>query len=244
MDGLYTKNKSKVRNRRFYQAESADNLLTKKRRVWLSLLDISWCASSQTLPWEKLQEIESRNQVFCDLAVFGYLGSCSPQCRNGFIPYMVWHPSGSLSMQLSSGLFVPMSLLPMSWVLWMPAGLVSARSWMTPEDMQIGRPACPDSNLQCLGFGICREINMDKRLYHILMPVPLEELRNVNCLLAVAICILECVTKSQRELQGTKPYVMTDYNLVFPRARETEEPHKEKLHPKSKFYRKSNWCIY
>lgn len=47
-----------------------------------------------------------------------------------------------------------------------------ARSWMTSEDMQIGRPACPDSNLQCLGFGICREIDMDKRFYHIHMPVP------------------------------------------------------------------------
>lgn len=77
------------------------------------------------------------------------------------------------------------------------------------------------------------------------MPVPLEELRNVNCLRAVAISIPECVTKSQRELQGTKSYVMTDYNLVFTRAsgeigaREREETCKEKLHPKSKFYQKS-----
>lgn len=38
---------------------------------------------------------------------------------------------------------------------------------------------------------------MEKRLYHILTPVPPEELRNVNCLLVGAISIPQCVFKSQ-----------------------------------------------
>ena len=38
---------------------------------------------------------------------------------------------------------------------------------------------------------------MEKRLYHILTPLPPEELRNVNCLLVGAISIPQCVLKSQ-----------------------------------------------
>ena len=38
---------------------------------------------------------------------------------------------------------------------------------------------------------------MEKRLYHILTPVPPEELRNVNCLLVGTISIPQCVLKSQ-----------------------------------------------
>lgn len=45
--------------------------------------------------------------------------------------------------------------------------------------------------------GICRGIDVEKRLYHILTPVPPEELRNVNCLLVGAISIPHCVLKNQ-----------------------------------------------
>lgn len=49
----------------------------------------------------------------------------------------------------------------------------------------------------CVSSGICRGIDMEKRLYHILTPVPPEELRNVNCLLVGAISIPHCVLKNQ-----------------------------------------------
>lgn len=87
---------------------------------------------------------------------------------------------------------------------------------------------------------------MEKRLYHILTPVPPEELRNVNCLLVGAISVPQCVLKSQRGLEGTIPYVTTDYNVKLPGAsekigaRETEVTYPERLHPKPKFYRKAN----
>lgn len=48
--------------------------------------------------------------------------------------------------------------------------------------------------------GICRGIDMEKRLYHILTPVPPEELRTVNCLLVGAIAIPHCVLKCQVSL--------------------------------------------
>lgn len=50
----------------------------------------------------------------------------------------------------------------------------------------------------------------------------------------------------QRGLEGTIPYVTTDYNLKLPGAsekigaRETETTYQERLHPKPKFYRKVN----
>ncbi|KAB1268826.1 Polynucleotide 5'-hydroxyl-kinase NOL9 [Camelus dromedarius] len=94
--------------------------------------------------------------------------------------------------------------------------------------------------------GICRGIDMERRLYHILTPVPPEELRNVNCLLVGAISVPQCVFKSQRGLEGTIPYITTDYNFKLPGAsekigaREIEETQEEKVHPKPKFYRKTN----
>lgn len=50
----------------------------------------------------------------------------------------------------------------------------------------------------------------------------------------------------QRGPEGTIPYVTTDYNFKLPGAsgkvgaRETEDPCKKRLHPKPKFYRKTN----
>lgn len=46
---------------------------------------------------------------------------------------------------------------------------------------------------------------MEKRLYHILTPVPPEELRNVNCLLVGAISIPQCVLKSQVSVAPRQP---------------------------------------
>lgn len=44
---------------------------------------------------------------------------------------------------------------------------------------------------------------MEKRLYHILTPVPPEELRNVNCLLVGAISVPQCVLKGQVSVAPT-----------------------------------------
>ncbi|MEE6524271.1 hypothetical protein FKM82_023647 [Ascaphus truei] len=49
----------------------------------------------------------------------------------------------------------------------------------------------------CLGFGIVRGINMEKKVYHILTPVSPESLRLVNCLLVGNISIPHTIFKNQ-----------------------------------------------
>lgn len=61
---------------------------------------------------------------------------------------------------------------------------------------------------------------MDQRLYHILTPLPPEELKAVNCLLVGAIPIPHCIFKKQPGPEGTIPYVTTDYNFKLPGASE------------------------
>ncbi|XP_009865524.1 PREDICTED: polynucleotide 5'-hydroxyl-kinase NOL9, partial [Apaloderma vittatum] len=64
----------------------------------------------------------------------------------------------------------------------------------------------------CLGFGIVRGVDMEKKLYHILTPVPPESLRLVNCLLLGNIAIPNCVLVGQQGVEGEIPYVTSDYN--------------------------------
>lgn len=45
--------------------------------------------------------------------------------------------------------------------------------------------------------GIVRGVEMEKKLYHVLTPVPPENLRQVNCLLLGNIAIPNCVLVSQ-----------------------------------------------
>lgn len=70
---------------------------------------------------------------------------------------------------------------------------LSSREWLG------GLLSCRkgDFRVSCRLPGICRGIDVEKRLYHILTPLPPEELRNVNCLLVGAISIPQCVLKSQ-----------------------------------------------
>lgn len=46
-------------------------------------------------------------------------------------------------------------------------------------------------------LGIVRGVDMEKKLYHILTPVPPENLRLVNCLLLGTIAIPNCVLVGQ-----------------------------------------------
>ncbi|KFQ10339.1 Polynucleotide 5'-hydroxyl-kinase NOL9, partial [Leptosomus discolor] len=64
----------------------------------------------------------------------------------------------------------------------------------------------------CLGFGIVRGVEMEKKLYHVLTPVPPENLRAVNCLLLGNVAIPNCVLVGQQGVEGEIPYVTADYN--------------------------------
>uniref|UniRef100_A0A8C7ADM6 Polynucleotide 5'-hydroxyl-kinase NOL9 n=1 Tax=Neovison vison TaxID=452646 RepID=A0A8C7ADM6_NEOVI len=245
MDGLYTKSKSRVRNRGFQLAEFAE--------------------SSEFADEEKESPVVfTGHKLMCVQSDFAFRKTP----RNSRAPH--WAASSAGSLLLLLPLPLPRPLLVLSHFQ-VPFNAVALRiihadvapthilyavnaSWVglckILDDVRgyahgpillAQTPIC-----DCLGFGICRGIDMEKRLYHILTPVPPEELRNVNCLLVGAISIPQCVFKSQRGLEGTIPYITTDYNRKLPGAsekigaRETKETREEKVHPKPKLYRKIN----
>lgn len=61
---------------------------------------------------------------------------------------------------------------------------------------------------------------MEQRMYHIITPLPPEELKAVNCLLIGSISIPHCIIKNQPGLEGTIPYITTAYNFKLPGASE------------------------
>ncbi|XP_019316792.1 polynucleotide 5'-hydroxyl-kinase NOL9 isoform X2 [Panthera pardus] len=250
MDGLYTKSKSRIRNRGFQLAEFTESLEFADEEKESPVVFTGHkliCVQSDFAFRKTPRNRESHNKVLRDLAVLGYLGQLQPPVPkplyplHGLTPYQV--PFNAVALRITHADVAPTHILyavNASWV-GLCKILDDVRGYANGPILLAQTPIC-----DCLGFGICRGIDMEKRLYHILTPVPPEELRNVNCLLVGAISIPQCVFKSQRGLEGTIPYVTTDYNSKLPGAsekigaRETEETREEKVHPKPKLYRKIN----
>nr|XP_036855819.1 polynucleotide 5'-hydroxyl-kinase NOL9 isoform X2 [Manis javanica] len=250
MDGLYTKSKAKVRNRGYQLAEFADNLEFADEEKESPLVFTGhklMCVQSDFVNRKTPRNRESHNKVLRDLAVLGYLGQLQPPVPqplcplHGLIPYQV--PFNAVALRITHSDVAPTHILyavNASWV-GLCKILDDVRGYANGPILLAQTPIC-----DCVGFGICRGIDMEKRLYHILTPVPPEELRNVNCLLVGAISIPQCVFKSQRGLEGTIPYITTDYNFKLPGAsekigaREIEENCEQKLYPRPKFYQKIN----
>lgn len=189
---------------------------------------------------------ESHNRILRELAVLGYLSQLQPpvpkplRALHGLTPYQV--PFNAVALRIIHADVAPTHILyavNASWV-GLCKILDDVRGYASGPILLAQSPIC-----DCVGFGICRGIDMEKRLYHILTPVPPEELRHVNCLLVGAVSIPQCVLKSQGGLEGTIPYVTTDYNFKLPGAsekigaRESGATYKERGHPKPKFYRKT-----
>ncbi|XP_045754774.1 polynucleotide 5'-hydroxyl-kinase NOL9 isoform X1 [Mirounga angustirostris] len=250
MDGLYTKSKSRVRDRGFQLAEFTESLEFADEEKESPVVFTGHkliCVQSDFAFRKTPRNRESHNKVLRDLAVLGYLGQLQPPVPkplcplHGLTPYQV--PFNAVALRIIHADVAPTHILyavNASWV-GLCKILDDVRGYANGPILLAQTPIC-----DCLGFGICRGIDMEKRLYHILTPVPPEELRNVNCLLVGAISIPQCVFKSQHGLEGTIPYITTDYNFKLPGAsekigaRETEETREEKVHPKPKLYRKIN----
>ncbi|XP_047419126.1 polynucleotide 5'-hydroxyl-kinase NOL9 [Sciurus carolinensis] len=248
MDGLYTKSKSKVRNRGYELPEFADNLefadedkespvLFTGHKLLSVYSEFSFRKTSRNR--------ESHNRIFRELAVLGYLGQLLPAVPkplsplHGLTPYQV--PFNAVALRIAHADVAPTHVLyavNASWV-GLCKILDDVRGYTKGPILLAQTPIC-----DCLGFGICRGIDMEKRLYHILTPVPPEELRTVNCLLVGAISIPQCIFKSQRGPEGTIPYVTTDYNFKLPGAsekigaREFNDTQEGKLYRRPRFYRK------
>ncbi|PNJ48049.1 polynucleotide 5'-hydroxyl-kinase NOL9 isoform X1 [Pongo abelii] len=248
MDGLYTKSKTKMRNRRFRLAAFADALEfadeEKESPVEFTghkLIGVYTDFAFRITPRNR----ESHNKILRDLSILSYLSQLQPPMPkplsplHSLTPYQV--PFNAVALRITHSDVAPTHILYAVNASWVGLCKIQddVRGYMNGPILLAQTPIC-----DCLGFGICRGIDMEKRLYHILTPVPPEELRTVNCLLVGAIAIPHCVLKCQRGIEGTVPYVTTDYNFKLPGAsekigaREPEEAHKEKPYRRPKFYRK------
>uniref|UniRef100_A0A671ET36 Polynucleotide 5'-hydroxyl-kinase NOL9 n=1 Tax=Rhinolophus ferrumequinum TaxID=59479 RepID=A0A671ET36_RHIFE len=250
MDGLYTKSKSKIRHRGFHLPEFAEYFEfadEEKESPVLFTGHKLMCVKSDFAFRKTPRNRDSHNKILRDLAVLGYLGQLHPPVPKplyplqSLTPYQV--PFNAVALRITHADVAPTHILcavNASWV-GLCRILDDVRGHAHGPILLAQTPIC-----DCLGFGICRGIDVEKRLYHILTPVPPEELRNVNCLLVGAISVPHCVFKNQHGPEGMIPYITTDYNFKLPGAsgkiglRETEETCKEKLHPRPKFYRKTN----
>ncbi|XP_058530582.1 polynucleotide 5'-hydroxyl-kinase NOL9 [Ochotona princeps] len=223
MDGLYTKSKSKVRNQSFELPEFAESLeLSDEDKEYPVILMGHKLINVQSeFCFRKTdRNRESHNRILRDLAVLGYLGQLLPPTPevlplHGLIPYEV--PFNAVALRITHSDVAPthiMYALNASWVA-LCRILDDVTGYSEGPILLAQTPIC-----DCLGFGICRGIDMEKQRYHILTPVPPEELRTVNCLLVGAVSVPHSVFKSQHGLEGTIPYVTTDYNMKLPGASE------------------------
>ncbi|NXX51792.1 NOL9 kinase, partial [Tricholaema leucomelas] len=158
-------------------------------------------------------EVRVHSSILRDAAILGYLGQL--QCPDigavlplhSLLPYQV--PFHAVALRVVHTDVAPTNILyalNASWV-----GLCRV-----PEEIQ-GRDEAPVLLTQtpvcdCLGFGIVRGVDMEKKLYHVLTPVPPEKLRLVNCLLLGSVAIPNCVLVGQQGAEGEIPYVTSDYN--------------------------------
>ncbi|NXN12222.1 NOL9 kinase, partial [Indicator maculatus] len=158
-------------------------------------------------------EARVHSSILRDAAILGYLGQL--QCPDvgtllplhSLLPYQV--PFRAVALRVIHTDVAPNNILyalNASWV-----GLCRM-----PDEVQ-GQGEAPVLLTQipvcdCLGFGIVRGVDMEKKLYHVLTPVPAEKLRLVNCLLLGSVAIPNCVLVGQQGVQGEIPYVTSDYN--------------------------------
>nr|XP_056721091.1 polynucleotide 5'-hydroxyl-kinase NOL9 [Euleptes europaea] len=144
----------------------------------------------------------THSSVLRDMAVLSYLGQLQPSDVelvlpvHSLVPYQV--PFSAVSIKVIHTDVAPAHILysvNASWV-----GLCQVPDKVQCKEdgpvLLTQTPIC-----DCLGFGIVRGVDMDKKLYHILTPVAPENLRLVNCLLIGNIPVPNCVFLNQ-ELKG------------------------------------------
>nr|XP_023966022.2 polynucleotide 5'-hydroxyl-kinase NOL9 isoform X2 [Chrysemys picta bellii] len=157
-------------------------------------------------------EARVHSSILRDMAMLGYLGQLQPletrsvRPLHSLIPYQV--PFNAVALRVIHTDVAPTHILysvNASWV-----GLCRILDEVRcPTDGPVlltQTPVC-----DCLGFGIIRGVDMERKLYHILTPVPPENLRLVNSLLLGTITIPDCVFTNQGT-EGEIPYVTSEYN--------------------------------
>ncbi|GAB1289289.1 Polynucleotide 5'-hydroxyl-kinase NOL9 [Apodemus speciosus] len=224
-DGLYTKSKIR-RYRGFEIPEFRNNLEFNDEEKECSPVPVFTGHTLMTVHSEFLSSKNEKNRakynrIFRDLAMLGYLSQLMlPEPEplsplHSLTPYQV--PFSAVAIRVTHADVAPTHILYAVNASWVGlCRIVDDMKGYTQGPILLAQnPIC-----DCLGFGICRGIDMDKRVYHILTPLHPEELKSVNCLLIGSISIPHCIFKNQPGPEGTVPYVTRDYKLSLPGASE------------------------
>ncbi|NXY05057.1 NOL9 kinase, partial [Pteruthius melanotis] len=151
--------------------------------------------------------------ILRDMSILGYLGHLqSPDIGavlplHSLVPYQV--PFNAVALRVIHTDVAPSNIMYAVNASWVGLSCIpeEVRCQTDGPVLLTQTPVC-----DCLGFGIVRGVDMEKKLYHILTPVPPEKLRLVNCLLLGNIAIPNCVLVGQQGIEGEIPYVTSDYN--------------------------------
>ncbi|KFW84941.1 Polynucleotide 5'-hydroxyl-kinase NOL9, partial [Manacus vitellinus] len=151
--------------------------------------------------------------ILRDMSILGYLGHLQyPDIGavlplHSLVPYQV--PFSAVALRVIHTDVAPTNIMYAVNASWVGLCCIpdEVRCQTDGPVLLTQTPVC-----DCLGFGIVRGVDMEKKLYHILTPVPPENLRLVNCLLLGNIAIPNCVLVGQQGIEGEIPYVTSDYN--------------------------------
>lgn len=154
------------------------------------------------------------NWILRDLAMLGYISKLQQFDPdqiiplNGLLPYEV--PFNAVALRVIHADVAPSHIMYSANASWV--GLCHILDDISSQDsgpvLLTQTPIC-----DCLGFGIVRGVNIAKKVYHILTPLPPETLRLVNCLLIGNISVPHSVFKHQPGARGDLPYVTTEYDF-------------------------------
>ncbi|XP_075629223.1 polynucleotide 5'-hydroxyl-kinase NOL9 [Balearica regulorum gibbericeps] len=158
-------------------------------------------------------EARVHSGILRDMSILGYLGQLqSPDIGavlplHSLVPYQV--PFNAVALRVIHTDVAPTNIMYAVNAGWVGLCRIpdEIRCQTDGPVLLTQTPVC-----DCLGFGIVRGVEMEKKLYHILTPVPPENLRAVNCLLLGSIAIPNCVLVGQQGVEGEIPYVTSDYN--------------------------------
>ncbi|NXQ46528.1 NOL9 kinase, partial [Catharus fuscescens] len=158
-------------------------------------------------------EARVHSGILRDMSILGYLGHLqSPDIGavlplHSLVPYQV--PFNAVALRVIHTDVAPSNIMYAVNASWVGLCCIpeEVRCQTDGPVLLTQTPVC-----DCLGFGIVRGVDMEKKLYHILTPVPPENLRLVNCLLLGNISIPNCVLVGQQGIEGEIPYVTSDYN--------------------------------
>ncbi|XP_074780829.1 polynucleotide 5'-hydroxyl-kinase NOL9 isoform X2 [Athene noctua] len=158
-------------------------------------------------------EARVHSGILRDMSILGYLGQLqSPDIGavlplHSLVPYQV--PFNAVALRVIHTDVAPTNIMYAVNASWVGLCRIpdEIRCQSDGPVLLTQTPVC-----DCLGFGIVRGVEMEKKLYHVLTPVPPESLRLVNCLLLGNVAIPNCVLVGQQAVEGEIPYVTSDYN--------------------------------